>query len=143
MRIVTATPAETKRAAVVLARRLADREGGAVLALCGPLGAGKTVFVKGLARGLGHPEKSVRSPSFVIAMEHRRPGRPPLFHLDCYRFTREEEIDTVPFSDYLVEGGVIVVEWAERVSSRLPADTVRVLFRRLDRRRREIVISGI
>ena len=86
--ITTKSPAETKTIAALFAKKL---KGGEIITLTGPLGAGKTVFVKGLARGLGIPEREVRSPSFVILIENRQ-GRLPLFHFDFYRFQKGAEI---------------------------------------------------
>ena len=122
MTTITKTPAETKKVAALFAKKL---KGGEVIALTGPLGAGKTVFVKGLARGLGISEKGVRSPSFVILIEHYQ-GRLPLFHFDFYRFEREAEIDTTPFEDCLKANGVIVVEWPERIAGCLLPETKKV-----------------
>ena len=139
MKFITRTSGETKKIAARLARRL---RGGEVIALLGPLGSGKTVFAKGLARALGIPEREVRSPTFVIVMEHRQ-GRLPFFHFDCYRFSRPGELETTPFEDYRRAGGVIVLEWAGRVSGLLPPETLRVRLRVLDALRREITLSGI
>lgn len=138
--IISESAAGTARVAAALAGRL---PAGAVVALDGPLGAGKTVFAKGLARGLGFSPRAVRSPTFVIAMEHRREGGRPFFHLDCYRFGSAAELDTVPFDDYLAAGGVIVIEWAGKVRDRLPPGVITVCLRKRGRQRREIVISGI
>ena len=113
---ITRSPKETKDFAARIAGKL---KGGEIIALSGSLGAGKTVFVKGLARGLGIPERGVRSPSFVILTEHHQ-GRLPLFHFDFYRFRSGSEINTTPFEDCLKAGGIIVIEWPERVKDYLP-----------------------
>ena len=114
-------------------------KGGEIIALTGPLGAGKTVFVKGLARGLGIPEREVRSPSFVILIEHRQ-GRLPFFHFDFYRFKKRTEIETIPFEDCLKAEGVIVVEWPERIAGYLPPETRRVTIEVLGKKQRRIRI---
>jgi len=133
---ITNSPAETKTLASLFAKKL---KGGEIIALTGPLGAGKTVFVKGLARGLRIPEKGVRSPSFVILIEHRQ-GRLPLFHFDFYRFKKGAEIETTPFEDCLKEKGVIVVEWPERIADYLPPETRKVEIEVLRRKQRRIKI---
>ena len=136
MRKITKSPEETKAVAALFAEKL---KGGEVIALTGPLGAGKTVFVKGLARGLGIPEREVRSPSFVILIEHRQ-GRLPLFHFDFYRFKKGAEIDTTPFEDCLKANGVIVVEWPERIAGYLPPETRKVSIEVLGKKLRRISI---
>ena len=134
MTIITKSPKETRDLAAVFAGRL---KGGEIIALTGPLGAGKTVFVKGLARGLGIPEREVRSPSFIILIEHRQ-GRLPLFHFDFYRFENGAEIDTTPFEDCLKAKGVIVVEWPERIAGYLPPETRKVTIEVLGKKLRKI-----
>ena len=136
MTTITKSPEETKAVAALFAEKL---KGGEVIALTGPLGAGKTVFVKGLARGLGIPEREVRSPSFVILIEHRQ-GRLPLFHFDFYRFKKGAEIGTTPFEDCLKAKGVIVVEWPERIAGYLPPETREVSIEMLGPKLRRIKI---
>jgi len=132
----TGSAGETRALAAELARGL---KGGEVISLSGPLGAGKTVFVQGLARGLGISEKEVRSPSFVILNEY--PGRLPLFHFDFYRLRSAAELATVPFRERLAQKGVVVMEWPERAAGLLPAGLIRIEIRVLDRTRREIGIE--
>ncbi len=116
-----------------LARQLPP---GAVLALHGDLGAGKTEFVKGLAEGLGCAEP-VTSPTFTLVHEYRG-GRLPLFHFDWYRLKRAEELDEIGFDDYADVGGVVAVEWAARFPERLPPDTRHVHLRPADGDAREV-----
>ncbi|MFA5393845.1 MAG: tRNA (adenosine(37)-N6)-threonylcarbamoyltransferase complex ATPase subunit type 1 TsaE [Candidatus Ratteibacteria bacterium] len=136
MKKITKSPKETKTVAALFAEKL---KGGEVIALIGPLGAGKTVFVKGLAAGLGIPEREVRSPSFVILIEHHK-GRLPLFHFDFYRFEKGVEIETTPFEDCLKANGVIVVEWPERIAGYLPPETRKVSIEVLGPKLRRIKI---
>ena len=91
---------------------------GIVFDLRGPLGAGKTCFVRGLARGL-EIESGVRSPTFTICQEHR--GRHRLFHLDAYRVEEPAEL-LVQGWDEMREEGVVAVEWGDRFPDALPAD---------------------
>lgn len=109
--IDTTNEAGTRSAAAALAATLAA---GDVVLLQGDLGAGKTVFVKGLAAGLGLDPDAVTSPTFTLVHEHRG-GRLPLVHLDLYRIERIE-LDQVGFDAALAEMGVLVVEWAERLA---------------------------
>jgi len=94
---------------------------GAVVALRGELGAGKTVFTRGIAKGLG-VGGSVDSPTFTIVNEY--PGNIPLFHFDMYRLASENELFDIGWDDYLERGGVCVVEWSEKVHGALPPETV-------------------
>jgi len=97
-----------------------------VLALVGPLGAGKTVFVKGLAAGLGFRPRDVVSPTFTIVHEHA--GTVPLFHADLYRLEGPAEVAGIGLEEYAARGGVLAVEWAERAGGELPAGAVTVAF---------------
>jgi tRNA threonylcarbamoyladenosine biosynthesis protein TsaE len=88
---------------------------GLAIALIGPLGAGKTVFVKGLAKGLGVDPRLVSSPTFVIAQQYPvATGPMTLHHVDLYRLESEDELETIGFYDMLAPGNVVAVEWADR-----------------------------
>lgn len=125
MEYVSNAPAETEALGAALADRLKP---GAVVAFSGDLGAGKTAFVRGMARGLGIPER-VTSPTFTIVNEYEG-GRLPLFHFDMYRLGSSDELFDIGWEDYLVRGGVCAVEWSENVSDALEADCIRVDIRR-------------
>ena len=125
MEYVSNSPAETEALGAALAGRLKP---GAVVAFSGDLGAGKTAFVRGMARGLGIPER-VTSPTFTIVNEYEG-GRLPLFHFDMYRLSSSDELFDIGWEDYLVRGGVCAVEWSENVSDALEGDCIRVDIRR-------------
>lgn len=124
MEYLTRSAEETERLGERLGRTLA---GGEVLAYEGELGMGKTAFTRGLARGLGFTGR-VTSPTFTIVNEYE--GRLPLFHFDMYRLGDEEELFDIGWEDYLSRGGVIAVEWSERVRPALPAETRFIRFAR-------------
>jgi tRNA threonylcarbamoyladenosine biosynthesis protein TsaE len=107
---------------------------GDVIALQGDLGAGKTNFVQGLARGLGITE-DVNSPTFILANEYYT-GRLPLYHADAYRVENAEEAEGFGLDDYLNGDGVTVIEWAERVRAALPHDVLWIEFEYLNENER-------
>lgn len=135
---ITNSEGETEALGVRLAEALAP---GAVIAFTGGLGAGKTAFTRGLARGLGCTGR-VSSPTFTIVNEHE--GRLPLFHFDLYRLGDGEELFDIGWEDYLDRGGVCAVEWSERAWSLLPPETVYVSICRCaeDENWRRITIEG-
>jgi tRNA threonylcarbamoyladenosine biosynthesis protein TsaE len=109
MVIESRSPHETKS----WGRRLASiLEGGELLGLIGDLGAGKTCFIKGLARGLSLREEDILSPTFTMIQEHH--GRFPLYHIDLYRL-EEATLDDLGLREYLFSEGVAAVEWFERL----------------------------
>ena len=125
MEIITNSPAETEDAGASLAARLGP---GSVIAFTGDLGAGKTAFTRGLARGLGVTER-VTSPTFTIVNEYEG-GRLPLFHFDMYRLGSSDELFDIGWEDYLCRGGICAVEWSENIEDALEEDAIRVDIRR-------------
>ena len=121
---ISRNESETEKIGESLAARL---QAGTVLAYRGGLGAGKTAFTRGLAKGLGC-EGRVTSPTFTIVNEYE--GRLPLFHFDMYRLGDEDELFDIGWEDYLNRGGVCAVEWSERVAGALPRETVTVTISR-------------
>lgn len=111
MEFVTHSPKETEALA---ARLAAGLKPGAVIAYRGDLGAGKTAFTRGLARGLGIAEP-VTSPTYTIVNEYLT-GRLPLFHFDMYRLHSADDLFDIGWEDYLDRGGVCAVEWSENVA---------------------------
>ena len=139
MEQVTNSPAETEALGAALAEELKP---GAVVAFTGDLGAGKTAFVRGLARGLGIGER-VTSPTFTIVNEYEG-GRLPLFHFDMYRLGSADELFHIGWEDYLARGGVCAVEWSENVAEAIEDDAVRVdIAREEDDNSRIIRAEGV
>mgnify|MGYP000892653024 CR=1 FL=1 len=97
---------------------------GAVVAYTGGLGAGKTAFTRGLARGLGIADP-VTSPTYTIVNEYEG-GRLTLYHIDAYRLSGPDEFELMDSAAYLYGGGVCAVEWSERVAAALPSDALRI-----------------
>ena len=109
---------------------------GDVVALQGDLGAGKTNFVQGLARGLAIAQ-DVNSPTFILANEYND-GRLPLYHIDAYRVENAQEAEGFGLDDYLSGDGVTVIEWAERVRNALPRDVLWIEFEYVDENTRYV-----
>ena len=125
VRYVTNNEEETQQ----LGERLAGAlKPGAVIAFTGDLGAGKTAFTRGLARGLGIEER-VTSPTFTIVNEYEG-GRLPLFHFDMYRLEDADSLFDIGWEDYLDRGGVCAVEWSEQTEDALPSNAIRVTIAR-------------
>jgi len=128
LRLRSRSPEASRAAARVLARSLDER--GLLLALVGPLGAGKTVFVKGLAEGLGIDPARVASPSFVIASEYAAPSGVRLSPVALYRVESAEDLEATGFLDLLEPGALVAVEWADRFPEALPADRLELRLER-------------
>lgn len=122
MQIQTNAEAQTRNLGERLSALL---NGGEIIALIGELGSGKTVFVHGIAAGLGVQE-SVHSPSFTILNEYH--GRLILYHFDFYRLKSEEEVWNLGWQDYLNNSGIIVIEWADRFPKVLPEERLEIRF---------------
>ena len=136
MEFITNSPQETEALGAALARRLTP---GTVIAYRGDLGAGKTAFTRGLARGLGVTEQ-VTSPTYTIVNEYIG-GTMPLFHFDMYRLGSSDELFDIGWEDYLERGGVCAVEWSENVWDALE-DPIVITVSRLDEDTRKILIEG-
>ncbi len=118
-----------------LAELLRGRAGepGIVIALNGDLGVGKTLFVRGLAIGLGHDPSQVSSPTFVIAHQYGMGSERPLSHVDFYRIEDAMELEATGFFDLIVPAAVLAVEWAERFAGELPHDRLELTLERVGR----------
>ena len=125
MEFITNPPEETEKIGAAIGKII---PAGTVLAYRGDLGAGKTAFTRGLARGLGFTE-AVTSPTYTIVNEYLG-GRLPLFHFDMYRLSSADDLFDIGWEDYLSRGGVCAVEWSEQVADALPEGTVYVTLTR-------------
>jgi tRNA threonylcarbamoyladenosine biosynthesis protein TsaE len=113
-------------------------EGDETVALCGPLGSGKTCFVKGLGRGLGI-QQTINSPSYVLMKRYT--GRVRLTHWDWYRLTSTADLDSTGFGDPQGAPGVVVIEWADRFAGELPEPILWIDFAQTDARSRRLTMT--
>ncbi len=133
MKIITTTREQTEEFAYEYAKTL---RAGDVVLLDGNMGAGKTVFSKGVARGLGI-EEEVTSPTYAYMNDYD--GR--LFHYDCYRIESVEQAENLGLADYFYLGGICLIEWAQNIAPLLPKKVKRVYIRKLSENEREIEIE--
>ena len=136
MQYITNSPAETEKIGETLGKTIKP---SSVIAYRGDLGAGKTAFTRGLARGLGSTEL-VTSPTYTIVNEYLG-GRMPLFHFDMYRLASSDDLWDIGWEDYLERGGVCAVEWSENVSDALE-DPIFITIEKLGEESRRITIEG-
>ena len=136
MNFYTNSPAETEAIGFALGQVLKP---GTVIAYCGDLGAGKTAFTRGLARGLGCADL-VTSPTYTIVNEYLS-GRMPLFHFDMYRLRSSDDLFDIGWEDYLDRGGVCAVEWSENVADAME-DAITVKIEKTGEDTRRITIEG-
>ena len=136
MEFITNSPMETEAIGARLAEQLKP---GAVIAYKGDLGAGKTAFTRGLARGLGINDP-VTSPTYTIVNEYLA-GRLPLFHFDMYRLHSADDLFDIGWDDYLERGGICAVEWSENVAEAME-NPITVTSEKLGEESRKITITG-
>jgi len=136
MYFTTNSPAETEAIGAALGKIL---PAGTILAYRGDLGAGKTAFTRGLARGLGYDEP-VTSPTYTIVNEYLG-GRLPLFHFDMYRLASADDLWDIGWEDYLDRGGICAVEWSENVEEAIE-EAVFVTIEKTGEESRRITIEG-
>ena len=136
MEFITNSPIETEKVGEALGKVL---QPGSILAYEGDLGAGKTAFTRGLARGLGATEQ-VTSPTYTIVNEYLS-GRMPLFHFDMYRLASSDDLWDIGWEDYLERGGVCAVEWSENVADAME-DAITVCIQKTGEDSRKITITG-
>lgn len=136
MILTTCAVAETQRLGAALSSQLEPND---VLILLGDMGAGKSEFVRGLARGLGITGY-VTSPTFTILQVHEN-GRLPLYHFDWYRLNGAEELYELSMDEYLQNGGIAAIEWPSRAEEALPERYLQVELIPLDEGRRQIILT--
>ena len=136
MEFITNSPIETEKVGEALGKVLKP---GRILAYEGDLGAGKTAFTRGLARGLGATEM-VTSPTYTIVNEYLS-GRMPLFHFDMYRLASSDDLWDIGWEDYLERGGVCAVEWSENVADAMEG-AITVCIQKTGDDSRKITITG-
>ena len=136
MEFITNSPEQTEKVGAALGRILKP---GTILAYRGDLGAGKTAFTRGLARGLGYTEP-VTSPTYTIVNEYLG-GRLPLFHFDMYRLGSSDDLWDIGWEDYLERGGVCAVEWSENVEEALE-NAIFVTIEKTGEDSRRITVEG-
>ena len=137
IKIKTNSESETEAVGAALGRTVRD---GAVIALYGDLGAGKTAFVRGLARGMGIDAR-VQSPTFTIANEYS--GSRELIHFDMYRLGSADELFDIGWEDYVNRNAVCAVEWSENVKGAFDGSEIGVTIDILGGGEREITITGV
>ena len=136
MQYITNSPAQTEAVGAALGKNIKP---GTVIAYRGDLGAGKTAFTRGLARGLGYTEP-VTSPTYTIVNEYLG-GRLPLFHFDMYRLKSSDDLWDIGWEDYLERGGICAVEWSENVEEALDG-AIRIYIQKTGEETRCIIIEG-
>ena len=137
MRVISSSEQETRE----LGKRMSQQvTPGTVISLRGSLGAGKTVFAKGFALGLGITEAIV-SPTFTLVQEYD--GRLKLYHLDLYRLSGEDEFESMGGEDFLYSDGVALIEWSEKIEDMLPDDTIFINITINEDLTRSIEIKGM
>ena len=139
MKHITNSEAETNKLAAEFAKQVKP---GSTIAMTGKLGAGKTTFTKGLARGMGI-DKRILSPTFVIMREYELPSHKGFFyHLDLYRIKSVKDIKAIDLKELIKEGkNIVVIEWAEKIIKLLPEDAIKIKFTIKSRDVREITIE--
>ena len=133
---------ENLEATEAFGRRLGERLfPGAVIALVGPLGAGKTHLTRAIAEGLQvRNPAAVNSPTFVLIQEY--PARLPIYHFDAYRLAGSREFADLGANEYFEGDGVCIVEWADKVEATLPVEHLRIAIEVLDENRRRFALSA-
>ncbi len=141
MQVKTKSPKETQKVGEKLAKKLS---GGEVIALFGNLGSGKTVFVQGLAKGLGIKRK-ITSPTFVFMRSypfslHRKALM--FYHLDLYRGESDKDFEALGLEEIFAPDAIVVLEWAEKIKKELPKKRIEIKLEKVDDRTRRITVTG-
>jgi tRNA threonylcarbamoyladenosine biosynthesis protein TsaE len=128
---------------IAFAKEFASQlQGGSILLLDGDLGAGKTCFVRGLCEGLGGDPRQVSSPTFAILQEYTIEGGLTLIHIDAYRLTGEEELESIGWDEYVADQNVIIaIEWPSNIANAIPSNAILLKFDHIDMHSREITLQ--
>lgn len=137
--IITKTPEETMAIAEKLGKKISA---GDIICLFGDLGAGKTTFVKGLAKGLKFNSQKVKSPTFVLMNIYE--GRLSIYHFDLYRIEENAELTMIGYDEFLYGDGVAVIEWAERLNTLMPKERldIELTHKKLEERMIKMTARG-
>jgi tRNA threonylcarbamoyladenosine biosynthesis protein TsaE len=136
---MTRSAADTEKLAGRLGKMV---RAGDTIGLRGPLGAGKTCFVRGLARGLGVPAAAIQSPSFVLCQEHAS-GRVPLYHVDLFRVAAAAELRELPLAELVDGDGVCTIEWIDRFPEVAPSEWLEVQLEPVSVGGRRVIARGV
>ncbi len=137
--IISNSSAQTFEIAELIGKKAKE---GDLFALSGELGSGKTCFTKGLAHGLGVSEEyQITSPTFTLINEY--PARCKLYHFDVYRLNGYYELEDLGYEEYFAAGGVVVIEWAEKIAGIIPSDSIFINFEYIDENSRKMIIRGL
>ena len=133
------SPAATLSLGKMIGERLRE---GSIIALTGELGCGKTLLTRGICAGLGVSQRQVNSPTFVLVNEYR--GRLPVFHMDMYQLGAATDAVEFGFFDYLARSrsGVMIIEWAEKITGVLPDDCLKIKFDIVSARKRRLEFTA-
>lgn len=135
--VVTGSPEETMRLGEIIGGLMT---GGELVAIDGELGSGKTVFVKGLACGLGIKDTDVSSPTFVFIHEYK--GRLTLYHADLYRINKASDVEDLGLFDFIGGEGIVACEWADRAGGLLPDNRIDIELIYMGNDNRKIALRG-
>ena len=137
-RVTTDSPEQTR----ALGQRIgALLTGGEVIALIGPLGAGKTQLIKGIAVGNGRTDPNlVTSPTFILINEY--PGRPYLYHLDAFRLDGGADLEAIGLHEMITPESAVVIEWANRVEDALPEDCLTIEIEPTGNESRQLTLTA-
>lgn len=147
MKFISKSPEETQKIAADLAHKIIKTKRGAVIAMEGELGAGKTTFIQGFVGALGIKEK-VKSPTFVLMKKYKlengnQKRETNLYHMDCYRISRHKDLKITELEEILSEeGSIIFIEWAERIKEILPKNHLTVHIDHISENTRKITIDN-
>ena len=136
-RFIAVSEQETRRFAAEFARTLSGNE---KICLIGPLGSGKTTFVRGFVEAFGISAKEVASPTFALVREYGKERK--IYHVDLYRFDNEEEIFEAGIYEIITGDELVLIEWADRLHKYYPADCIQIQFSHMDEHQRLIELTS-